>query len=97
MGEVLPGAVLMALRSKVPIVPVGIWGTQHVVPYGQMLPRPTLAKVHVHFAAPHHLRRFSVSAQARTASGCNGTLENSHPHSSQSRAGRRFEYSLKLN
>jgi 1-acyl-sn-glycerol-3-phosphate acyltransferase len=52
MGEVLPGAVLIALRSKVPIVPVGIWGTQHVVPYGQMLPRPTRAKVHVHFAAP---------------------------------------------
>ena len=52
MNEVLPGAVLLAQRSGVPIVPVGIWGTQHVIPYGQIIPRPTFQRVHVHFGAP---------------------------------------------
>jgi 1-acyl-sn-glycerol-3-phosphate acyltransferase len=52
MQEVLPGAVLVAQRGNLPIVPVGIWGTQHVTPYGKVLPKPTTQRVHIHFGAP---------------------------------------------
>lgn len=45
-----PGVVMLAMKTGVPIVPVGIWGTQHVVPYGQIMPRPTASPVAVVFA-----------------------------------------------
>lgn len=54
-GETLPlqpGVVMLALRAEVPILPVGLWGTQHIVPYGSLIPRPTLAPVAVVFAPP---------------------------------------------
>ena len=54
MGEVLPGAVMLALRADVPVVPCGIWNTQGVVPYGSTIPRPTLRRVRVHFGPPLH-------------------------------------------
>ncbi|HEX8550938.1 MAG TPA: lysophospholipid acyltransferase family protein [Abditibacteriaceae bacterium] len=47
-----PGAVMLALRAKVPVVPVGIAGTQYVIPYGHLLPRPTLMPVAVVYGAP---------------------------------------------
>ena len=52
LGPVLPGATLLALRTGVPIIPVGIYGTERIVPYAEMVPRPTLAPVRVHFGAP---------------------------------------------
>jgi 1-acyl-sn-glycerol-3-phosphate acyltransferase len=52
LQDISAGVVLLALRSGVPIVPVGLWGTQHVVPYGTVVPRPTLARVRVHFGRP---------------------------------------------
>lgn len=52
MQEVMPGAVLIAQRSNLPIIPVGIWGTQHVTPYGKVLPKPTIQRVHIHFGSP---------------------------------------------
>ena len=47
-----PGAVMLALRAKVPIVPVGLAGLQHIIPYGSLIPRPTLRPVAVVFAPP---------------------------------------------
>jgi 1-acyl-sn-glycerol-3-phosphate acyltransferase len=52
MLPLLPGAVSLALGAKVSIVPIGIWGVQYALPYGQLLPRPTLAPVRVHFGPP---------------------------------------------
>jgi len=52
MGPVLPGVALLALRTKVPVIPVGLSGTPDILPFGQLVPRPTLAPVHVHFGAP---------------------------------------------
>lgn len=54
MGPILPGVLLLALKSGVPIVPVGIWGAQKIIPHGETRPRPTLSKVHVHFGPPLH-------------------------------------------
>jgi 1-acyl-sn-glycerol-3-phosphate acyltransferase len=52
MQDISAGVVMLALRARVPIVPVGLWNTQHVMPYGQLIPRPTLSRVRVHFGAP---------------------------------------------
>jgi len=47
-----PGVSMVALRAGVPIIPVGLAGTNKVLPYGQVVPRPTLSPVRVHFEAP---------------------------------------------
>lgn len=52
--SVLPGAVMLALRVGVPIVPAAIINSPAILPYGELLPRPTLAPVRVHFAPPLH-------------------------------------------
>ena len=52
IGEVLPGAVMIALRTKVPLVPAGVAGITEVLPYGEVVPRPTLKPVRVHFGEP---------------------------------------------
>ncbi len=56
MGEILPGALLLALKSGALVVPVGLWGSQFIVPHGQIVPRPTLQKVRVHFGKPLHFQ-----------------------------------------
>jgi 1-acyl-sn-glycerol-3-phosphate acyltransferase len=52
IGPILPGALMLALKAGVCVVPVGMWGAQHVIPYGAQLPRPTLKPVNIHFGAP---------------------------------------------
>lgn len=52
MLPLLPGTVSLALGAKVPVVPIGIWGVQYALPYGQLLPRPTLSSVRLHFGPP---------------------------------------------
>lgn len=54
LEPMLPGAAMMALRSGVPIVPVGVWNTTSVIPYGSVIPRPALDRVAVHFGPPLH-------------------------------------------
>ena len=52
LGPILPGALLIALKAGATVVPVGIWGSQWVVPHGSTRPRPTLGRVRVHFGTP---------------------------------------------
>lgn len=52
MNPIQAGAVMLALRADVPIVPVGLWGTQHAMPYGSLLLRPTFKRVGIHFGKP---------------------------------------------
>lgn len=52
LQPLLPGALMLALRAKVPIIPVGIAGTNQVLPFSHVVPKPTLESVHVHFGAP---------------------------------------------
>lgn len=70
LQEISSGTVMLALRAGVPIVPVGLWGTQCVMPYSQTVPRPTTAPVRVHFGAPLHfsdLRDLSKREQREQA------------------------------
>jgi 1-acyl-sn-glycerol-3-phosphate acyltransferase len=52
LGSILPGATLLALHAKVPVLPVGISGSDRVMPYGPTCPRPTLAPVRLHIGPP---------------------------------------------
>ena len=52
LADLLPGALQLALKSGAIIVPVGLAGAGVIVPYGQLVPRPTLGRVSLHFGAP---------------------------------------------
>ena len=52
LQSLLPGALMLALRARVPIIPIGIAGTNQVLPFSHVVPQPTLKKVHVHFGSP---------------------------------------------
>jgi len=52
LQPLLPGVALLALRAGVPVVPVGLCGTNAILPYGQTIPRPTWSSVRVHFGKP---------------------------------------------
>jgi 1-acyl-sn-glycerol-3-phosphate acyltransferase len=52
IGEVLPGAVMIALRTGAPIVPAGIVGIDNILPYTEVVPKISLKPVRVHFAKP---------------------------------------------
>jgi 1-acyl-sn-glycerol-3-phosphate acyltransferase len=55
LGPILPGASLLSLHANVPIVPVGISGSEKIMPYGPTCPRPTLTPVRLHFGPPLNL------------------------------------------
>jgi 1-acyl-sn-glycerol-3-phosphate acyltransferase len=46
------GVARLAVAAGVPIIPVGMLGTEKVQPIGQRLPRPTQGKVTIKFGAP---------------------------------------------
>jgi 1-acyl-sn-glycerol-3-phosphate acyltransferase len=52
LQPLLPGATMIALRAGVPIVPVGIHGSNTIIPYGDVKPRRTWQPVRVHFGKP---------------------------------------------
>lgn len=48
----LPGVALLVRRTRVPVLPVGLIGTNRLVPYGKILPRPAFCRVRVRFGEP---------------------------------------------
>ncbi len=52
LAPLLPGVLQLALKSGAPIVPVGLCGANFVVPYGELVPRPTLNQVSLHYGEP---------------------------------------------
>jgi 1-acyl-sn-glycerol-3-phosphate acyltransferase len=70
-GELQPleaGAAMLALKSRVRVVPIGVCGATHVLPYATLKPRPTLKKVRLHFGPPVDLSDLwdKPKRQART-------------------------------
>jgi 1-acyl-sn-glycerol-3-phosphate acyltransferase len=47
-----PGALLIALRAKVPVVPVALKNTNNILPYGEVRPRRSPVPVEVIFGEP---------------------------------------------
>ncbi|MDQ2730634.1 MAG: 1-acyl-sn-glycerol-3-phosphate acyltransferase [Armatimonadota bacterium] len=50
LQEFQEGVAMLALRAGVPVVPVGISGSQKMLPYGQVCPRPSFGKIQIRFA-----------------------------------------------
>jgi 1-acyl-sn-glycerol-3-phosphate acyltransferase len=50
LQPLLPGVALMALKCRVPVIPVGIVNSNQLMPYSNVVPRFTLSKVRIHFA-----------------------------------------------
>ncbi len=54
-GEMLPikpGIALIARQAGVPVMCVGIHGTQWMLPYGKLIPRPAFRKVWIRWGEP---------------------------------------------
>lgn len=54
-----PGAAMLAVRTGVPIIPVGIEHNDELVPYGMFSPRKTTHPVTVTFGPPIHPRDYA--------------------------------------
>ena len=63
LGPFLPGAAWIALAEGVPLVPVGIRGTDRILPRGSVVPRR--AKVRIAFGDPIHVAREPRSRSRR--------------------------------
>lgn len=66
-----PGAFAAAIKGEMPVVPVSIRGSRHILPAGTLLPRP--GRVHVDFHPPidasddAHVSSAELANSARTA------------------------------
>jgi 1-acyl-sn-glycerol-3-phosphate acyltransferase len=49
IGPILPGAVMIALRTGAPVIPAGVVGIDQIMPYKSVVPKPSLKPVRVHF------------------------------------------------
>jgi 1-acyl-sn-glycerol-3-phosphate acyltransferase len=47
LGKFHTGAFAIAARAELPIVPIAIRGTRHILPSGRILPRPGRIRIHV--------------------------------------------------
>jgi 1-acyl-sn-glycerol-3-phosphate acyltransferase len=54
LQEIRAGVALIArLAAGVPILCVGLSGTQRIIPYGQLIPRPAFGAVDIEWGEPH--------------------------------------------
>jgi 1-acyl-sn-glycerol-3-phosphate acyltransferase len=50
------GLALVALRTGVPVIPVGLLGTERLLPCGKNIPRPVWTPIRIRFGAPIRFR-----------------------------------------
>jgi 1-acyl-sn-glycerol-3-phosphate acyltransferase len=67
MEPVQPGVIMLAIRANVPIVPVGIVGTERIVPHGKFWPRRSGRPVRVRFGEPIPVETLSGGKKGREA------------------------------
>lgn len=48
----LPGVLLILRQTRAPVLPVGIVGTNRILPYGKLVPKPAFGIVRVRFGQP---------------------------------------------
>lgn len=48
----LPGILLILRQTRVPVLPVGLIGTDKILPYGKLIPKPAFGVVTVRFGMP---------------------------------------------
>jgi 1-acyl-sn-glycerol-3-phosphate acyltransferase len=90
----LDGAAYLALRAKVPIVPVGIGGTESRMPKGSKFPRP--GRVHIVVGAPILPANFVRTDQTSRSDQGNGGAQEAkrHTHRVSRSAARKLSAAL---
>ncbi|MFN4032606.1 MAG: lysophospholipid acyltransferase family protein [Fimbriimonadales bacterium] len=48
----LPGVLLILRQTRAPVLPVGLAGTDRILPYGKLVPKPAFGIVRVRFGEP---------------------------------------------
>ncbi len=48
----LPGVLLILRQTRAPVLPVGLIGTDKILPYGKLVPKPAFGVVRVRFGEP---------------------------------------------
>ena len=67
LDPILPGVIMLSIRSGAPIVPVGIVGTERIIPHGQYVPRRPGRPVLVRFGEPIPAEKLSGGLKGREA------------------------------
>ncbi len=67
LQPILPGVLLLAQRTNVPIVPTIIEGTDKLIPYGKYIPRPAHRRSIVRFGPPVMLADLTGQAKGGEA------------------------------
>ena len=67
LDPIQPGVIMLAIRANVPIVPVGIVGTERIVPHGKLLPRRSGRPVLVRFGMPIPVEALTGGLKGREA------------------------------
>jgi len=60
LQELKLGVVKIAMKARVPIVPVGIIGTHKIYPHGKMFPVLFKNKISVYFGAPQYFDKHNI-------------------------------------
>lgn len=76
LQKLLPGAAMLALKTSAPIVPVGLIGTDRVLPYGKVIPRPAGRPVRVRYGNPIQMREFAGFSRKEARAALTLRLEN---------------------
>lgn len=77
LQPLLPGVALLALKCRVPVIPVGIVNSQQLMPYGKVIPRFTLSRVEIHFAPPLQTEDLLALSSHEARDAFNERLEKS--------------------
>lgn len=70
LQQILPGALLLAQRTGVPIVPTAIIATDRLLPYGKLWPRPAGRTIVVRFGKPTTLAELAGGEAGAGALRC---------------------------
>ena len=84
MGEALGGAAFLALRTGVPLVPIGIAGTERIMQEGKRLPR--FPRVTYIIGTPIHPDQFEGKRKERVTDMTAALMQSIHALRDQARA-----------
>jgi 1-acyl-sn-glycerol-3-phosphate acyltransferase len=75
LQRIQSGAALLAIRTGVPIIPIGLTNTNQMQPYGDLIPRRSKDPVTITFGQPIHPDDFSHLRKSETIEALTRKLE----------------------